>query len=408
MKGKTIGGLLLLLTASLLALYLYFSLAPANVTPAALQHFSREEILAGHKYRQQKQVLFVLRFALQIMLLATVALGRGGNLLEKWVLSAVQGRRFLGVLLFFLVLWVGLRLVNLPISFYSSYVLEHRWGFSSQTMASWWADYIKGAAMDLVFSVVGAALFFLALRKWPTSWWLPAGLFMAGWLIVQTFLWPSFVAPLYNRFEPATEPQVVAMVKNLAQKADVPVQQVLVMDASRRTSKANAYFAGIGRTKRIVLYDTLLENYPLNEVEAVVAHEIAHWKLGHIRTGVFWGIVATFAQFYLIALVLTSSFSRWQLGHYPLRVWAVTLLFLLLTSFVTSPIQNGISRYMERAADKESVALVGNAEGAVALQLNLARGNRSDIVPPPFIEWFAYTHPSTLKRIELLQQAVKE
>lgn len=405
MRAKYIWGLLFILTACFLALYLYFALMPANITPAALQYFTREEILLGRKYGRVRQQLFVISFVIQVTILAVVALSPGGDRLERWALDAAGGKRWLGALLFFFALWLGLRLANLPISLYSSYVLEHRWGFSTQTMAGWWADYAKGAGLDLVFSALGAVLFFVALQRWPLNWWLPAGLFMAGWLIVQAFLWPSLVAPLFNRFEPVQEPEVVAMVQKLAQKADIPLQEVLVMDASTRTRRANAYFAGLGHTKRIVLYDTLLNNYPLSEVEAVVAHEMAHWKLGHIITGVFWGIVGTFVQFYLLALVLTSSFSRWQLANWPPRAWALALLFILLTSFVTSPVQNGVSRYMERAADRESVALTGNADGAVALQLSLARDNRSDIVPPPFIEWFSYTHPNTLQRIELLQES---
>jgi STE24 endopeptidase len=384
---------------------LYFALMPANITPAALQYFTREEIMMGRKYWREKELLFVVSFVAQMSVLAVVAFGPGGEVLERWAFNVARGKKLLGVLLFFLFLWILLRLVNLPINLYNSYVLEHRWGFSTQTMAGWWVDYVKSAVLDLVLSVVGTVLFFIALKRWPLNWWLPAGFFMAGWLIIQTFLWPSFVAPLFNRFEPVQDPEVVAIVENLAQKANIPLQEVLVMDASSRTNKANAYFAGIGHTKRIVLYDNLLNNYPLPEVEAVVAHEIAHWKLGHIRTGVLLGIVATFVQFYLLALVLTAYFPRWQLRNYPPRAWALALLFILLTSFVANPIQNSISRYMERAADIESVALIGNADGAVALQLRLARSNRSDIVPPAFIEWFAYTHPSTLRRIELLQSS---
>ncbi len=117
------------------------------------------------------------------------------------------------------------------------------------------------------------------------------------WIVIQTLLWPILVAPLFNRFEPVQDPEVIGMIRQLADRAGIPVEEVLVMDASRRTNKANAYFAGIGKTKRIVLYDTLLDNYSSAEVEAVVAHEMAHWKLGHIRTGILLGILATFVQF---------------------------------------------------------------------------------------------------------------
>jgi len=395
---------LFLLTAVFLLFYVYFTLQPVDVTSAALKYFTREEILFGRQYWRQRQLLFVVSFAIRVSILTAVALGPWGDLLTHRVVRIAQGQKLKAALLFFLILWGILQLASLPLSFYRSYVFEHRWGFSTQTLTGWWADYAKSAALDLVFSAVGALLFFWLLRRWPLSWWLPAGVLMAGWLLIQNLLWPTLVAPLFNRFEPVQDPEVVAMVRQLAERSKIPVQEILVMDASRRTNKANAYFAGIGKTRRIVLYDTLLNNYSQPAVEAVVAHEMAHWKLGHIRIGTLLGILAIFVQFYLLALVLKSSLTYWQLKHYPPQAWAVALLFFLLTSFVGSPLENGVSRYMERAADRESVVLTGDPDGAVALQLNLARQNLSDIMPPPFIEWFAYSHPSTLRRIELLKR----
>lgn len=405
MRAKPIWLVLFVLTAFFLSLYMYFTLQPVTVTPMALEYFNQEEIILGRQYWRERQQLSLISFVLRVAILTAVALGPWGNSLSRRALHIARGHKFFAALLFFFGLWIILQLINLPLSFYRSYVLEHRWGFSTQTLAGWWADYAKNAVLDLIFSAAGAMLFFWALERWPVGWWLPASLFMAGWLVVQTLLWPTLLAPLFNRFEPVQDPEVVAMVRRLAERAQIPVEEVLVMDASRRTTKANAYFAGIGRTKRIVLYDTLLNNYSPAEVEAVVAHEMAHWKLGHIKNGIFLGILATTVQFYLLALVLRSLDVQWQLGHYLPRAWAVALLFMVLTSFVVSPIETGISRQMEKAADVESVALIGNSDGAVALQVNLARRNRSDILPPWFIEWFAYTHPSTLRRIEFLKEA---
>ena len=405
MRAKTIIGLLLVFTTGFLILYLYHSVIPANVSDAALRYFSQQEIMLAHKYWQQKQTIFVFRFALQVLVLVSTAFGSVGVRLERWTHSITSGRRYLGAILFFFCLWVGLRLISLPFSFYSGYVLEHAWGFSNQLAREWVADYLKQGAMDLLFSAIGASAFFAALRKWPTNWWLPASVLMSFWLIVQTFLWPTLVAPLYNRFEPVSDPAITTMVQDLAQTAEISVDQVLIMDASKRTSKANAYFAGLGQTKRIVLYDTLLNNYPLDQVRAVIAHEMAHWKLGHIRQGVLLGIGAVFAELYFLSLVLASSFTYHQLGHYPFRAWAVALLFFTLISFVTSPVQSALSRHMERDADRRSVVFLGNFDSAVDLQLNLARKNRSNIVPSRFIEWFSYSHPSVLKRISLLLES---
>lgn len=406
MRAKPVWIMLFVLTVVFLFLYVFFTLQPAKVTSTALEYFSREEILLGRKYWRERQLLFALSFVIRVLVLTAVALGPWAAVFARRVLQAARGHRLLAVLLYLVALWSLLQLISLPLSFYRGYVLEHRWGLSTQSLAGWWTDYVKSAALDLGLSAVGAMLFFTALQRWPGGWWVPAGVLMAGWIVIQTLLWPILVAPLFNRFEPVQDPEVIGMIRQLADRAGIPVEEVLVMDASRRTNKANAYFAGIGKTKRIVLYDTLLDNYSSAEVEAVVAHEMAHWKLGHIRTGILLGILATFVQFYLLALVLKSSVCGRESGQYPLQAWAIALLVMMLTAFVTSPVETAVSRQMERAADRQSVKLTQNPNGAVALQLNLARQNRSDVLPPWFIEWFAYTHPSTLRRIELLKRSL--
>jgi STE24 endopeptidase len=193
------------------------------------------------------------------------------------------------------------------------------------------------------------------------------------------------------------------MVGELSQKARLPVEQVMVMDASRRTTRANAYFTGLGRTKRIVLYDTLLENYPPDQVKSVVAHEMAHWRQGHIVRGLAWGTLANFIfwGFLFIALRATIPPSVFVQPY----TWAVILLFFILVSFVGSPVQNHLYRSMEIEADRVSVMLTGDAPAAVRLQVNLAVKNLSDVSPPAFIQWFSYSHPSAPDRIKIIKQA---
>ncbi|HHY92870.1 MAG TPA: M48 family metallopeptidase [Firmicutes bacterium] len=392
--------MLLLLAGAFAALYLYFSLAPGAVDPAAYRYFTAAEIAAGRRYAQSNRLIYIVSFVLEVAVLAWLILSPAAVQLAHRVSRLAAGRPLTAALFFFAALWVLLRAVNLPFSLYSSYFLEHQWGFSTQSLAGWWTDYFKGAALDLALSGAGVLLFFWSTGRWPRTWWLAAGAFLAAWIIVANYLWPVLIAPLFNRFTPARDPEVAAMVQRLAQRANLPVDKVLVMDASRRTTKANAYFAGLGPTKRIVLYDTLLRDYPPDEVEAVVAHELAHWKLGHIWRGTLYGIGANFALWFLLFLALRWSLLLPQRGPYPPQAWALVVLFFLLTSFIGSPITNGISRRMEAAADAYSVELTGAPAAVVRLQVDLARRDRADVSPPAFIEWFSYTHPSTLHRIE--------
>ncbi|GAB6179259.1 hypothetical protein JCM14036_05780 [Desulfotomaculum defluvii] len=207
---------------------------------------------------------------------------------------------------------------------------------------------------------------------------------------------------MFNRFEAVQDPAILSMVNELSTKADIPVDEVQVMDASRRTTRANAYFAGMGQTKQIVLYDTLLKDYPPDQVKAVLAHEMAHWQQGHIVKGLTLGIFSNFILWGLLFIFIKTSLPPGT--HFPPYTWALTLLFFTAVSFAASPLQSTISRGMEQEADRVSVQLTGDVQAAVRLQVNLVAKNSADVSPPAFIEWFSYSHPSVLNRIHTLQQ----
>ena len=256
----------------------------------------------------------------------------------------------------------------------------------------------------MVLSTVGVFILFGFMTRWPNAWWLAAAAFLSLWIVIQTFLWPVVVSPLFNRFTPATDHAITSMVRDLAGKAGLPVDEVLIMDASSRTTRANAYYAGLGSTKQIVLYDTLLTAYPLDEVKAVVAHEMAHCLKGHIIKGLILGILGNFILWYLLFLPLRVTVP--QLTRNPVT-WAVIMLFFLIASFASSPLQNYISRRMETEADRTSVMLTEDVPAAVRLEIDLAVGNLSDVAPAPFIQWFSYSHPPASTRIKTIEQAGK-
>ncbi len=256
----------------------------------------------------------------------------------------------------------------------------------------------------MVLSTVGVFILFGFMTRWPNAWWLAAAAFLSLWIVIQTFLWPVVVSPLFNRFTPATDHAITSMVRDLAGKAGLPVDEVLIMDASSRTTRANAYYAGLGSTKQIVLYDPLLTAYPLDEVKAVVAHEMAHCLKGHIIKGLILGILGNFILWYLLFLPLRVTVP--QLTRNPVT-WAVIMLFFLIASFASSPLQNYISRRMETEADRTSVMLTEDVPAAVRLEIDLAVGNLSDVAPAPFIQWFSYSHPPASTRIKTIEQAGK-
>ncbi|MCL5290016.1 MAG: M48 family metallopeptidase [Firmicutes bacterium] len=395
--------ILIALAGAFALLYLWFTLFPGRVDSRALQYFSAGQINQGRQYNRVLQITFIFSFILQSSFLLWLVFSGRAAALSGWTQGVTGGNYWGSLLLFFLIIWLALRLLNLPFSLYSSYFWQHRWGFSTQVLGSWWLDYFKVAGLELFLTTAGVLLLFWVMGRWPAAWWLAGASFISLWLVIQTFLWPVVISPLFNRFTPASDPAVVAMVYRLSEKARLPVDQVLVMDASRRTTRANAYFAGLGRTKRIVLYDTLLANYPLDEVEAVVAHEMAHWSQGHILRGLVLGTLGSFALWGLLFIVARASLPLSL--RYPPETWAMALLFFLLVSFTASPLGSYFSRQMEGEADRVSVTLTGDAPAAVRLQVKLAGKNLSDVSPAAFIRWFGYSHPPAPDRIENILQA---
>lgn len=382
-------------------LYLWYTFFPGQVSPEATHYFTTEQISNGRAYSHTQRLLTLGSFMLEVVFLFWFLRSGRAVSLSSWAQSTAGGSYLGSVLLFFYVLWLALRLINLPLDLYGSYFLQHSWGFSTQTLAAWSADYLKGAGLDVIFSSIGVAIFFIILQRWPRIWWLVGATLLAGWLIMQNILWPVLLSPLFNRFEPVQDTVILNTVQELSLKAAIPVDQVLVMDASRRTTKANAYFAGIGQTKQIVLYDNLLKDYTQDEIKAVIAHEMAHWRQGHIVKGLALGVVGNFLAWGLLFLFLKTVLLP---RHYPPYTWAMVLLFFTLLNFVSSPLQNYISRSMEREADHISVMLTGDPAAAIQLQKSLVTKNISDVSPPAFIEWFSYSHPSVLNRIKVLEQ----
>jgi len=240
------------------------------------------------------------------------------------------------------------------------------------------------------------------MNRWHNTWWLAGAALMSVWLVIQSLLWPVIIAPMFNKFEPVHDQAIMTMVRELADKAELPVDQVFIMDASRRTIKANAYFAGVGHTKRVVLYDTLLANYSFDEIKAVLAHEFAHWRQNHIVKGLLLGIIGNFL-FWGILYTLLRSVMPGQTPNPP-HTLAVIMFIILSLSFVINPWVNYISRNMETEADRIAVELTDDVQAAIRLQKNLALRNFSDLSPAPFIEWFSYSHPPAAKRMDNIRQ----
>ena len=403
-RTKNIWIILITLTIGLGSLYLWFTLFPSQPSPEVWQYFSAEQVEQGRAYSQGSRICFIGSDLTQLSVLLWLVFSGQGLALSRWTRQLARGNYWIGLLLFFLFLWLTLRLVDLPFTLFKGYYWQHQWGFSTQTLGDWGLDYLKIAGIDIILSAIGISVLFGLLTRFPTTWWLYSATFISVWIVILMFIFPILIAPLFYHFTPVQDQEIITIVQELCTKAGIPVDQVLMVDASRRTTKSNAYFAGLGQTKQIVLFDNLLHNYPQDEIKAVIAHEMAHWRQGHILQGIVLNIIAIFLFCGLLSIVLKDMIPPFWANPYPPHAWAIILLFFSLVSFVSSPLQGYISQNIEAEADQVSVMLTNDIPAAVRLEVNLATKNVADISPPPVIQWFS-THPSPLARIKLIQSA---
>ena len=392
------------LALGLSTLYLWFTLFPGQPPPEIWSYFSVEQVEQARAYSQGSRLCFIGSYLAQLFLLLWLVFSGQALVLSRWTRELVQGNYWIGLLLFFLFLWLILRLLNLPFTFFAGYYWQHLWGFSTQTLVSWCLDYITIAGIDLMLSVGAILLLFGFMTRFPTTWWLYSATLISVWIFILMFIFPILIAPLFNHFTPIQDQTITTMVQELSYKAEIPVDQILVMDASRRTTKSNAYFAGLGQTKQIVLFDTLLQDYPQDEVKAVIAHEMAHWRQNHILQALVLDTIAAFLLFGLLSVVLKGMIPPLLANPYPAYAWAIILLFFHLVFFVGSPLEGYISRTVEAEADQIGIMLTDDIPAAVRLEVNLAAQNASDMSPPPVIQWFS-SHPSPLTRITHIQMA---
>jgi STE24 endopeptidase len=316
----------------------------------------------------------------------------GRPLGDHWIAQAVLGG--------LAVVFVG-ELLALPLAAWRHVVLV-RYGLSTQTWAGWAVDVVKAYAVGAVIGAVALLGFYAIARAAPRWWWAWAAAGAAALVVLLTFVLPVLVEPVFNRFTPMEPGPLRDRLVALAQRDGVPVRDVLVADASRRTRAVNAYVSGLGPTRRIVVYDTLLREATADEVESVVAHELGHAKDNDVRTATVLGALGAAAGVCGLYLLGAWTGLLRRAGVESLadpRAIALLLAVLTVVGLVATPLQNLVSRRVEARADQHALALTGDPAAFEAMQRRLSLVNLSDVDPPAVEHALLASHPSTVERI---------
>lgn len=313
---------------------------------------------------------------------------------------------FSALLFYFGIIVFGM-LINIPFSLYSSFVIEHKFGFNKQTFGSWISDFFKSLLITIVLGGLFISALLAVLYYSGSYWWMYAWIIIFGIGLSLQALYPVFIAPLFNTFTPLKNEDFVHKIEALFAKAGIKTEGIYKMDASRRSSHSNAYFTGLGTTKRVVLFDTLLSHINEQEILSVLAHEIGHWKRKHaLRTMVLTQIVSLF--FLYLASLLINNPLLYLFGQIAKPEPYVGLFLLTLVwqplSFFISPLFAWLSRKFEYEADQYCYQLTKDKESFKSGLGKLYRKNLSNLNPHPCYEAFFYSHPSPVRRFEAMDE----
>ncbi len=297
-------------------------------------------------------------------------------------------------------------LLSLPTDLYSTFVLEERFGFNKMTLKLYVADKVKGILLAIVFGVPFLFVVLWLIDAAGRYWWLWAFLFIFGVQFLIAIIYPTWIAPLFNKFEPLKEGALRERILTLANQLGFKTGGIYVMDGSRRSAHSNAYFTGFGKTKRIVLFDTLIEQMTLDQGLAVLAHEMGHYKMKHIRRMLVIRSVFLLAGLYILSLLIHYGAFFHAFGLEPSNYGALVLFGLLSgpATFYLGPLMNRLSRAYEYEADRFSVRTLRSGKPMEEALVNLTVKNLSNVSPHPWYSAYHYSHPSPAERVAAIRE----
>jgi len=368
---------------------------------------SQEEYKQSQFYSMKKGRMSLLSLTLNLAILLTLIyggiLGKLDTFSGSFGLSAFWHGFFYLVLLYIL-----MELLGFPLSFYNQFVLEEEFGFNKMTLKLYISDNLKQGVLSLIIFLPLMALLYWFLEKTGNRWWIFA---WGGFVAVQLFLffiYPVVIAPLFNKFTPLEEGELKERLNALAHRTGFANRGIFVMDGSKRSSHSNAYFTGMGRFRRIVLFDTLIEQLSIEELEAVLAHEIGHFKKKHVLKRMIGSLLMVGAGFFLLDLLM-----NWQALYLAFRFQESSLHALLVVlmfcsspfTFLLTPVSTSRSRKQEFEADRFSRDAMDSPFPIISALQKLSQKNLSNLTPHPLYSRFYYSHPTLSERREALIEA---
>ena len=369
-------------------------------------YYTQEEYSRSQKYLQINTRFSYLTSSFDLIIILLVIFLGFFNIIDVWI----RGFGFSPVitgLIFFGVLFFIQDIIGTPFSLYRTFVIEQKFGFNKTTPKIYIMDKIKGYFLLIVLGGLILSLILFFFGRLGGLAWLYAWVVLSGFLILVQPLFTLFIAPMFNSFTPLEDGELKTRINEFAKRAHFPISRIDVMDGSRRSSKSNAYFSGLGKNKRIALFDTLIENHRIDELLSIIAHEVGHYKRRHNIKGIIMGVIQSGIMFFMLSLFINNLelFSAFRMEN--LSIYASLLFFSLLYSPIElfiSFISNKISRNHEFEADMFAHDSIGTGKHLVEGLKKLTVNNLGNLTPHPLTVWLSYSHPPVIDRINALEK----
>ncbi len=337
-----------------------------------------------------------------ILLYLFIALGYS-VLIQNYIQNFTENS-YLVFLIFVFTIGIFSSILFMPINIYTGFYLEHKYELSNQTFYKYFTENVKSMLVGLAIGIPILLLFFFVLNQFGDLWWVvfASAMFLISVVLSQIF--PIIILPIFYKILPLNDDELKTRIGNLAKEAGIKVENVFTFDMSKNTKKANAAFTGLGKTKRIILGDTLLNNYSKDEIETVIAHELGHYKHKHIIKNILFGTVSSFLTFFIVSILYKNTLSWFDFKSIT-QIAALPLLSLwaMIIGLIQSPIGNILSRKYEYEADRYAIESTLKPESFISTLNKLTDQNLGDREPHQFIEWFFYSHPSIKNRINAIK-----
>jgi STE24 endopeptidase len=367
-----------------------------------------ESSAEAKEYHKIKNLLFVVNLLIFLILLL-VLIAFGLTIFLRAYLRFFTDNKFILNGAFFIIFYGIVTIFNFPMDLLEGFILEHKFKLSHQNFLSWFKDHLKKTTIALIITLIIVEGVYLFISAFYRSWWIFATLLWLLITVVFTKIFPLIILPLFFKSSPVTDNLLKERLNNLAAKFNFKLKDILVLELSKKTIKANAMVTGIGITKRVYLSDTLLNDFSYDEIEIVVAHELTHNKNKDIYSHIAASFLVSIISFYICDIFLQKWVSvLGYAGKDDIANLPLFSLLVLVVGIIALPFQNSFSRHLEKNADIGSIKATNNPGGFISMISKLGKKNLAEFSPTKIVEIFLYDHPPISKRIDLARKFTKE